>query len=145
MKKYILASFVMAAACALYAQGEPVEKTSAMPAIKVEKIVTASGVEKREPVDEAAAFGGDTSRVFTWTRITAEQPPVKIKHIYYFAGKQVGEVELSVNSSPYRVWSSKAVWPGSWKVEVTSEDGTVLATAEFTVGATEGAAPAKTE
>ena len=80
------------------------------------------------------AFAKDTTRVYTWTKITAEQPPVKIKHVYYAGGKQVGEVELTVNSSPYRVWSSKAVWPGSWKVEATDEAGNVLATVEFTVG-----------
>lgn len=145
MNKYILASTIMAvAACALYAQGETAGKTAAVPAVKVEKVVTAAGVEKKEPVGEAMAFAKDTSRVFTWTRITAEQPPVKIKHVYYFDGKKAGEVELSVNSSPYRVWSSKAVWPGSWKVEVTDEAGAVLATSEFTVG-DETAAPAKTE
>lgn len=80
------------------------------------------------------AFAKDTARVYTWTKVTAEQPPVKIKHVYYAGGKQVGEVELAVNSSPYRVWSSKAVWPGSWKVEAADEAGNVLAALEFTVG-----------
>lgn len=134
MKKYILMSaMVAAAACTLYAQGEEAEKM-ATPAVKVEKMVTAAGVEKREPVGEAVTFAKGTARVFTWTKITAEQPPVKTKHVYYADGKRVGEVELTVNSSPYRVWSSKAVWPGSWKVEATDEAGNVLATAEFTVG-----------
>lgn len=134
MKRYILmTALVAAAACTLYAQGEQAEKPTA-PAVKVEKMVTAAGVENREPVGEAMAFVKDTARVFTWTKITADQPPVKIKHVYYAGDKQVGEVELAVNSSPYRVWSSKAVWPGNWKVETTDEAGNVLATVEFTVG-----------
>jgi len=133
MKKYIvMAAIVTTAACALYAQQESAEKNSA-PVIKVEKIVTAAAVESREPVGETAAFDKTTPRVYTWTKIAAEQTPLKIKHVYYADEKKVAEVELTVNSSPYRVWSSKTVWPGNWKVEVTDEAGTVLATTEFTV------------
>jgi hypothetical protein len=112
----------------------------------VEKIATAASVENREPVNETAAFDKATERVFTWTRVTAAQVPAKIKHVYYSDGKKVAEVELSVNSSPYRVWSSKAVRPGNWKVEVTDEDGAVLSSAEFTVSDSKTAAePAKAE
>ncbi|KAF0124054.1 MAG: hypothetical protein FD189_2553 [Elusimicrobia bacterium] len=135
MKKYIIAAaMVAAAACALYAQAGTDGEKPAAPAVKVEKIVTAAGVEEKEPVGEAKAFGEDTTRVFTWTRIAAEQPPVTVTHNYYFGGKRVAQVELDIKSSPYRVWSSKAVGPGEWKVEVTDEAGKVLATARFTVG-----------
>ena len=133
MKKYLIASLVtVAAACAVYAQTAPAEQKTA-PAIKVEKIVTAAGVENREPVNEAASFDKSAGKVYTWTRITSEQVPTKIKHIYYADGKKVFELELSINSSPYRVWSNKTVWPGNWKVEVTDEAGTVLSSVEFTI------------
>lgn len=145
MKKYILMSaLVTAAACALYAQAEPAVEKAESP-VKVEKIVTAAAVEKKEPVSETAAFAMGTPRVYTWTKITAEGTPVKIKHVYYAEGKKVSEVELSVNSSPYRVWSSKAVWPGSWKVEVTDESGAVLSSLDFSVSGEAAAQPAKTE
>jgi len=144
MKKYILMSALVAgAACALYAQAEPAAEKALSP-VKVEKIATAAAVEKKEPVDEASAFAAGTPRVYTWTKITAEGTPVKIKHVYYADGKKVSEVELSVNSSPYRVWSSKAVWAGSWKVEVTDESGTVLASLDFSVSG-ETAQPVKAE
>ncbi len=153
MKKYIIASIITAtAACALYAQTAPaVQKTApaeqkAAAAVKVEKIVTAASVENREPVNETAAFDKTAGRVYTWTKITAEAVPTKVKHIYYADGKKAFEIELAVNASPYRVWSSKAVWPGNWKVEVTDEAGSVISTVEFTVSDTKAAAePAKAE
>lgn len=145
MKKYILMSaLVTAAACALYAQVEPAAEKPESP-VKVEKIVTAAAVDKKEPVDETAAFALGTPRVYTWTKITAETTPARIKHVYYAESKKVSEVELSVNSSPYRVWSSKAVWPGNWRVDVTDENGTVLASLDFSVSGEAAAQPAKAE
>lgn len=147
MKKYLIVSAIIAAAaCAVYAQTPAAapEAAKAAPAVKVEKIVVAAGVENREPVGEAATFDKSAEKVFTWTRISAETTPVTIKHVYYHEGKMVREIELKVNSSPYRVWSWKNVTPGSWKVEVTDEAGAVLATTEFTVTAAKAAEePAK--
>lgn len=144
MKKYIAAfAVVTAAACALYAQTPAAEKP-AEPAVKVEKIVTAAGVENREPVGEASAFAAGTERVYVWTRISAQRPPVKIKHVFYRDDKPAGEIELAVNGSPYRVWSWKTARPGNWKVDVVDEAGAVLASLVFTVAAAEQpAAPAQ--
>ena len=141
MKKYLIASMIAAAAaCPLYAQTAPMEeKMEKVAAIKVEKIVTATGVENREPVGEAVSFDKTAGKVYTWTRITAEQVPARIKHVYYADNKKVFELELNINASPYRVWSNKTVWPGNWKVEVTDEAGTVLASIEFTVSDTKPA------
>ena len=142
MKKYlIVAAIIAAAACAVYAQAPAAapEAAKAAPAIKVEKIVVAAGVENREPVGEAATFDKSAGKVFTWTRISAEATPATIKHVYYHEGKMVREIELKVSSSPYRVWSWKNVTPGSWKVEVTDEAGAVLASSEFTVTETKSA------
>ncbi len=146
MKKHLLISFILAASVsAAYAQTAPAE-TKPAPAIKVERIVTATGVEKREPVGETSSFDSSVTRVYTWTKITAEQAPATIKHVYYLNDKMVREIPLSVNSSPYRVWSVKNVVPGNWKVEITDEAGTVLSSAVFTVaapGSEPAAEPAK--
>lgn len=142
MKKYLIMSAVVtAAACALYAQ-TPQGEQSAAPGIMVEKIVAAVSVENREPVGGTTVFPKETSRVYIWTKIAAPAAPVKVKHAYYYEGKKVAEVELAVNSSPYRVWSNKLVRPGSWKVDVTDEAGTVLTTLEFSVASEENT-PAK--
>jgi len=158
MKKYLIAAVITAAgAGALFAQAAPAQQKTApateksAPAIKVDKIVTAASVENREPVNETAAFDKSAGRVYTWTKITAPEVPVKIKHVYYADDKKVAEIELNVTTSPYRVWSSKSVWPGTWKVDVTDETGAVLATVQFTVAdaktavepAKPAAAPAK--
>lgn len=135
MKKYVIASAIVAAgACALYAMDKSDSEMMEKPAVKVEKIVTAAGVQDKEPVGEAKTFAEDTERVFTWTRIAAMHPPVMVMHNYYFGGKMVAQVELEIKGPSYRVWSSKSVQPGEWKVEVTDEAGKVLATAMFTVG-----------
>lgn len=111
------------------------EAQAPAPAIKVEKIVTAAGIEKKEPVGETAAFYKDTEKVYTWTRIIAENAPVKVKHAYYLGDKKMGEIEIPVNGSPWRIWSAKKVVPGSWKVEILDEKDAVLASAAFTVSA----------
>ena len=111
--------------------------------IKVEKIATAASVENREPAGETSTFDGTAARVYTWTKITAANTPVTIKHVYYFGEKKVFELELSVKSSPYRVWSSKTVWPGNWKVDVTDEAGKVLSSASFSVSPEKPAETAK--
>jgi len=150
-----MSAFLAAAVCAANAQTTPAEQPAEMkteksleqqpaPEIKVEKIVTATSVEKREPVGETSSFDKGTTQVYTWTKITAEKVPTTIKHVYYLEEKMVREISLKINSSPYRVWSVKNVVPGNWRVDVTNEDGTVLASAVFTVaapapGATEGA------
>lgn len=135
MKKALLTMMFAAVSGYAYAQtpAQEPDKTPAAAEIKVEKIVTASSVENREPVNEASAFDKTVGRVFTWTKITTTEAPVKIKHVYYDNDKKVAEVELNINASTYRVWSSKAVWPGNWKVEATDETGKALATVTFTV------------
>jgi len=119
------------------------EETNQVPAaeIKVEKMVTATAVDNKEPVNETSAFDKTSGRVYTWTRIATTVAPVKIKHVYYANDKKTGEIELAVNAKTYRVWSYKSVWPGSWKVETTDEAGKVLAVVTFTVSS---AAPAQT-
>lgn len=136
MSKHILFSLLMSVSGAAFAQtAAPAEQPAQQPAaaVKVEKIVNAAAVEKREPVGEAVSFAA--GKVYTWTRVTAENVPARIKHVYYKDGKKAAEIELSVNTSPCRTWSAKTVTPGSWKVEVTDEAGNVLTSAEFTVTA----------
>ncbi len=108
--------------------------------IKVDKMVTATAVDNKEPVNETSSFDKTAARVYTWTKITTDVTPVKVKHVYYANDKKTAEIELNVNAKTYRVWSYKSVWPGSWKVETTDETGKVLAVVTFTVSS---AAPAK--
>jgi hypothetical protein len=112
--------------------------------IKIEKMVTATSIENKEPVNETSVFDITVGRVYTWTRVTTSVTPVKIRHIYYAGGKKQSEMELNVKSPTYRGWSSKAVWPGDWKVSATDETGEVLATVSFTVSNEITARPVRT-
>ena len=143
MKNVLLAITFAAVSGYAYAQtpAQAPAKAADAAVIKVEKMVTAASVENREPVNETAAFDKTAGRIYTWTRITTTEAPVKIKHVYYADDKKAAEIELNVAAKTYRVWSNKSVWPGNWKVEATDEAGTVLATVSFTVS---GAEPAQT-
>src|SRR5579859_2987552 len=46
-------------------------------AVKVEKIVVSSGVDKRDPVGEGTAFSGGP--VYCWTKLSVTNPPAKVK------------------------------------------------------------------
>jgi len=46
------------------------------------------------------------------------------------------EITLPVKSTHWRTYSTKTILPsanGNWKVDVTSEDGTILKTLDFTI------------
>ena len=155
MKKLLIAAILAAAWGYVYAQA-PAAGTQAAPAptteakaapaagIKVEKIVTASSIENKEPVNGTSAFDKSVGKVYTWTKVTAAATPAKIKHVYYWNDKKEREIELTIGGSPWRVWSAKNVRPGNWKVEVTDEASAVLTTTAFTVAETPAEAP-KTE
>jgi hypothetical protein len=102
-------------------------------ALTVEKIVTATGVEQREAVGESKEFEASAGKVFCWTKIKAQTPPVQIKHVWYADGKQVFSQTLELKNPSNRTWSWKNIHPGDWKVEVTDEGGTVLSSIEFKV------------
>lgn len=154
MKKW-LASVMMVAAVASWSQAQapagngnapmaaPTDTkaapadTKAAPAaaaVKVEKIVVATGVENREATGEATTFGADAGQVYCWTKLTVSDAPAKVKFVWSKDGKQVYEHPLDIKSSG-RWWASKKVQPGAWKVEVQSENGDSLGSVEFTVSA----------
>lgn len=101
--------------------------------IKVEKIAVGSAIDNKEISGEAAQFAASVGRVYCWTKVTTDQTPVTIKHVWSADGKQEAEVPLDIKYDSMRTWSSKTVWPGSWKVDVVDDKGSVLSSKEFTV------------
>src|SRR5206468_12184698 len=104
----------------------PEQQTGAPKLDQVEKIALGTGVEARELVGEATEFDVSVGRIYCWTRITSQNVPATIKHVWYADGEQVAEVPLNINFPSVRTWSSKAIAAGKWKVEVVSETGDVL-------------------
>jgi hypothetical protein len=110
------------------------EKTA--PPITVEEAVIAPRVENLTPVGPDVSFDSGVGKLYCFTRINSGQPPAVIKHLWFQGDRMVMEVTLPVKSASWRTYSTKTILPsatGPWKVDVTSEDGTVLKTLSFTI------------
>ncbi|MEJ2165302.1 MAG: DUF2914 domain-containing protein [Desulfobacterales bacterium] len=105
--------------------------------LEVVEAAACSGLTGRTPQGCAESFEWSTERVYIWNRIQCESPPAAIRHVYYFKGEKVSEIELNVNSSYWRTWSYKTLsdkfYIGPWRVDITSEDGRLLKSVEFQV------------
>jgi cytoskeletal protein RodZ len=104
--------------------------------IKVVKAVAGGGVQNKNPIDTGNTFQWSKGRVYIWSMINCKNPPVSIKHIYYFNEKKVSEVLLDVKSQRWRTWSYKTIpnkrYIGQWRVDITSADK-VLKTIRFEI------------
>lgn len=98
----------------------------------LDSILFATGIEKRVPVGVSKEFGPSVRKVFCWTKISIQNAPLSLKHVWYNGEEKVGEIPLTLNFASGRLWSYKTVSPGQWKVEVVTEAGQVLGTASFT-------------
>ena len=103
--------------------------------VQVEKIALGTGLESRELVGEATEFDVSAGRIYCWTKIVSQNVPTTIKHVWYTDEQKPAEVTLDIKYPTTRTWSNKAIWAGKWRVEVVSEAGDVLASADFTVKA----------
>ncbi len=101
--------------------------------LQIDQISVGTAVENKELTGTASDFDASITRVYCWTKIAAANPPAKIKHIWYADDKKEAEVPLDINYASMRTWSSKNVWPGRWKVDITDAVGSVLSSVEFTI------------
>ncbi len=105
--------------------------------IKVVKAIASGGIKDRGPIDIGNSFQWSKGKVYIWSMIDCTNPPLSIKHIYYFNEQKVSEVSLVVKSNQWRTWSYKTIsdkrYIGQWRVDITSADGKVLETIRFEV------------
>ncbi len=105
--------------------------------LNVVRAVAASDIQNKNPANIANAFSWSTERVYIWSRIECKQPPDSIRHIYYFEGQKVNDIELKIRSPQWRTWSYKTLlderWIGQWKVDITSVEGKLLQSIFFEV------------
>jgi hypothetical protein len=114
--------------------GSPDRLAAQADAIGVEAVVARSILD-RMPQDSATVFTADVGTVWLWTRIAGATGQT-ITHVWKY-GSREWTVNLPINGSPWRTFSSKAIapeWTGQWVAEVHAEDGRVLARRTFTVG-----------
>ena len=104
--------------------------------IKVVAAAICEKVEDREAVNVGTQFTNSTPRLYCFTKITGAQTPTQITHVWYFGAVERARVELDVNSSSWRTWSSKIIQAheiGSWRVAVLDSQGTVLKELQFEI------------
>jgi len=102
----------------------------------VEDWAIATAIENRSPQGAARSFPATVGTLYCFTKVVGAREETSIIHTWYYQDREVAEVILPVRSRYWRTWSSKKVvpeWKGSWRVEVTSGDGTLLKTIDFTI------------
>jgi len=133
MKRAImfLAVMLLALPCLAAAQAEET------PGLTVETALC-TGVEDRMPVGEADTFPAEVGQVCLWSKVLGCQDTTMIKHVWYFKGEEMAEVQLPVRSPAWRTYSIKTIppeWAGDWVVKVVDAQGNVLKALPFKVGA----------
>lgn len=104
--------------------------------ISVEEAVIATDIENLTPVAPGDSFDATVGRLYCFTRIKTNGQSALIKHLWFHGDKIVMEISLPIKSSNWRTYSMKTILPsasGPWRVDVTSEDGTILKTLNFTI------------
>jgi hypothetical protein len=106
---------------------------AAAPSFSVDSIAIADHVESRIPAGIASEFPWDIGRVSCWIKISSSRPPVPVKFLWYKNDELVLEWPYSLLVESGRLWSTKAVATGKWKVEIVDAAKNVVKTASFEV------------
>ena len=91
----------------------------------------------REPVDMTDSFKVADGQVITFSRVTGGSG-TELHHVYFMGDKQLDDITLKINGSPWRTNSKKTLradqgMAGDWRVEVRDGSGAVLETLKFKV------------
>jgi hypothetical protein len=72
-----------------------------------------------------------------WMDVRSQSLPYVLKHVYYHEGRKYFEIPLAIKYPRMRTWSNITLQSptqvGSWRVEIVTEDGTVLDQVMFRV------------
>ncbi|MGB8426066.1 MAG: DUF2914 domain-containing protein [Desulfobacterales bacterium] len=105
--------------------------------LSVAQASISSTVKDRMPAGVGTSFPWSTARVYVWNLVNAKNYPTKIRHIYYFGGQKISDVELNVRSYSWRTWSYQTIadkrYKGIWQVDIATLDGQVLESLHFEV------------
>ena len=122
------AALVLALAAAVGAQQQA--------GLNVPEMVITSQVTDRQPTDSLTRVDSEIGTLYCWTRITGADGEVTLDHVWYKGDVEMARVPLHVAGSNWRTWSSKnieKIWTGDWRVDVVTQDGTVLKSVSFSV------------
>jgi hypothetical protein len=109
--------------------------------IAIQRLVTASEIDKREPVDPTSSFGPHHDRVYAFVEVSNDAESEKSLFVHFIGpnGKVSGGIELEIPASVprWRTWAYTRHFdaPGLWRVEVRDAEGSLLGALPFEVEA----------
>lgn len=115
-----------------FSQEAALSKT-ALPSFTVDSMVFAAKIESRSPIGVNTVFQSTIEKVSCWTKVITLKTPATLKHVWYKNDTKIFELPLTLKSPSGRLWSTKTVSGGNWKVEVVDEGGKVLKSGTFVV------------
>ncbi|NNE19490.1 MAG: DUF2914 domain-containing protein [Myxococcales bacterium] len=105
----------------------------------IERLITAPEVERREPVAASSLFGAHDARVYAFVEVRNESEEDKTLRVHFIGpeGQVSGGIELRIPAATprWRTWAytRNATKPGFWRVEIRSQDGTLVGALPFEV------------
>jgi hypothetical protein len=125
---------------------EPASEVQQAAQLVVSVAAICRDVVDREPDGYGTSFPVSVGKLYCFTKITGAESPTQITHVWFFDGNERARIDLAVNSSNWRTYSSKIIQPhelGTWNVDVLDFNGNVLKRLEFEVAPERGTIPGK--
>ncbi|MGB5265978.1 MAG: DUF2914 domain-containing protein [Polyangiales bacterium] len=107
--------------------------------LSIQRLVTAPEIERREPLAASSVFGVHDEKVYAFVEVRNDAEEDKTLRVHFIGpeGQVSGGIELRIPASTprWRTWAytRHATLPGLWRVEVRSEDGTLVGALPFEV------------
>jgi len=102
--------------------------------LRVNAIRIAKDIQDEQPDHAGHVFASAAKKLYCWTAVSAGTTPAALRHVWFMDGKPVYETTLLAVDSSSRVWSSRRIKPGRWRVDVMAPGSDeALASASFTV------------
>lgn len=136
MRRLFYMLFILCALVAVVLYQVVTVKAQEVPTVEVAEAVICLDVVDREPIDPGDSFEASVGKLYCFTKIIGAQEPIEIAHIWYYGDVERARVNLSVEASTWRTWSSKIIQPheiGDWHVDVIGPEEEVLETLEFEI------------
>lgn len=120
---------------------DPEPTVETVDGVTIQRFVTASEIDKREPVDPQTTFGSHHDKVYAFVEVSNESDSKKSLFVHFIGpnDKVSGGIELDIPASVprWRTWAYTRNFdaPGLWRVEVRDADGNLLGALPFEVEA----------
>ncbi len=102
---------------------------------QVERLLTAEGVEEREPFGLEEVFPADIRRVYCFLEARDIKRDTEVTFVWYAGNTQVSEVTLELREGPrWRTYTYKTIGGviDEWQIELLDETGNIVGELTFT-------------